>query len=613
MGGITLASNAGLKALSLWDPNRYCNIWIVRSLSSTVGSQILGYAQFPAPMAAGTPFFQPQTDGVVLRSDELAGTLRERLSGVFDTYYSSTLAHELGHWLGLYHTFEGGCAETDCRTQGDNVCDTPPVQNEGQANRPGSGRFNSCVVGIPDLPDQIQNTMDVVARSLSIASTFFTRGQRQRVYGFLADAGVARRYSLWQEANLQATGTGKWGPLTPIFWANNTRTHVGKPVTFEDYTRNTPTQYSWSFEGNPVVDLANPAAPVVVWSAPGTYTVSLTVSNNYGSATATLQNYITVVDEREPIPYTEGFVYATFPGKLRIENPDSLSPGGTTLGLGWQHTENAGPVLANQDLDAVVLRNWLYADPGQADYLYLPFFNLSAVGCAELGLRLAYQPVYLPEQFDNVFSATNNAMLYTDTLAVEGSIDGGASWIRLYKAGGLDLMTTANPDTLYTAVVGGGLGLANSDIPVAEAYKWLQIKTPTDWQNEPVVQLRIKNLSGQGGALFIDSLSLTPSTDCVALPPPPVGRTAASAREAARLLRIFPQPAQGYVQLAWDGTHDLSGPLLLLDAQGRTVRDYGLLSLHPASVSPELSLAELPAGMYWLRWAQLPATPVLKP
>ena len=92
-----------------------------------------------------------------------------------------------------------------------------------------------------------------------------------------------------------------------------------------------------------------------------------------------------------------------------------------------------------------------------------------------------------------------------------------------------------------------------------------------------------------------------------------MGRTAASAREAARLLRIFPQPAQGYVQLAWDGTHDLSGPLLLLDAQGRTVRDYGLLSLHPASVSPELSLAELPAGMYWLRWAQLPATPVLKP
>jgi hypothetical protein len=58
---------------------------------------------------------------------------------------SKTLIHEAGHWCGLYHTFEDGnfapggyddceeaAGETNCQTQGDRVCDTPPaVQNFG--------------------------------------------------------------------------------------------------------------------------------------------------------------------------------------------------------------------------------------------------------------------------------------------------------------------------------------------------------------------------------------------------------------------------------------------------------------------------------------------------
>jgi hypothetical protein len=33
--------------------------------------------------------------------------------------------HELGHYLGLHHTFHQGCLNADCLTDGDLVCDTP--------------------------------------------------------------------------------------------------------------------------------------------------------------------------------------------------------------------------------------------------------------------------------------------------------------------------------------------------------------------------------------------------------------------------------------------------------------------------------------------------------
>lgn len=87
-----------------------------------------------------------------------------------------------------------------------------------------------------------------------------------------------------------------FGPtVAPVseFIASDTLIQIGDTIDFTDQSTNNPTSWSWDFgDGNTL----NVQHPVHVYDTAGTFTVSLTVTNNVGSDTETRPDYITVSD-----------------------------------------------------------------------------------------------------------------------------------------------------------------------------------------------------------------------------------------------------------------------------------------------------------------------------
>ncbi|PYI04289.1 hypothetical protein BO78DRAFT_320910 [Aspergillus sclerotiicarbonarius CBS 121057] len=154
------ASSDGSSRAASEDPDSRADV------SDQSSSNVLGFCTLPDPSVnASSPRSSYIKDGCNVLADTMpGGSLAQYNQG-------GTAVHEIGHWNGLLHTFEGESCSPD--NEGDYIDDTPE-QSEPTSGCP--AEKDSC----PDLPglDAIHNFMDY---SSDDCYENFTPDQAQRM------------------------------------------------------------------------------------------------------------------------------------------------------------------------------------------------------------------------------------------------------------------------------------------------------------------------------------------------------------------------------------------------------------------------------------------------
>ena len=292
------------------------------------------------------------------------------------------------------------------------------------------------------------------------------------------------------EAVLCALATVNAPPVANISTPNLVNCPGGLVQYFGSSLGGLPTGYQWSFPGG------NPATsteqnPVVSYPAIGFYDVSLTVTNEFGSNTLTETGFVEVSTNGIDIVYEENFESGTLASMgFSIVNPDN----GNTWGLSQVSGSVNGSIAASINL-------FNYTATGQRDRLVLPALDFSNHQNIVLDFQHAHR---------------RRAQQFSDSLIIDVSTNGGASWQRVFGAAesgqgnfatGSILGQNFTPTNGSDWCFGGEIGSGCFTIDLSE------------FDGEDNVLIRFETYNDNGNNIYIDNIVISGNCQLVQAAP----------------------------------------------------------------------------------------------
>jgi len=246
------------------------------------------------------------------------------------------------------------------------------------------------------------------------------------------------------------------------FKADKTYACTGSTIQFTDLSLYSPTTWSWTFTGGTPASSAS-QNPSVVYSTPGTYQVSLTVTNANGTDTETKTGYISIGPYSTP--FMEDFGASLFaPANWKLS------------GAEWQRATSTSALGATT---TSALFECYYFSDGTTGDLISPSVNLTSLGASPvLYFNVSYRQ-YSSE---------------TDRLQVFISTDCGTTWTSIYDKNGSTLSTGTATTSYWRPAAAGD---------------WRKETITLTAYASQIVMLKFTGTSNYGNNIWIDDVELT--------------------------------------------------------------------------------------------------------
>ena len=521
-----------------WSGSKYLNIFVCGEIGGAAG-----YTMKPFASGFGG---ESMYNGIWILHDYVGAI------GTGSTGTSRAVTHEVGHWFNLDHTWGGnnnpGNASS-CSTD-DAVTDTPNCIGVTSCLLSANTCNSVNSFWTYDVRDNVENYMDY-----SYCSKMFTQGQVTRMRN-ACTSSTGGRNKLWTTANLTSTGVN--APLVLCkaqFTANKTSVCVGDSIEFMDDSYNVVSGWTWTFQGgSPATSTAQ--NPVVTYTTPGLYTVTLTATDGSSSDSETKTSFVRVLPASVSLPFLEGFEsYTTLAG---IESWEVYNPNNNNAWTIESTTSHSGSKCAK-------VVNFGQSGSNLDELISSPVDLSGVVGSVTLSFRYAYR---------------KRSTADSEWLKVFITSDCGGTWLQRKTLGGSSLS------------------------PLTSSSSW-KPTTAADWETVHMINIfsdqwvdnfryKFRFEGNNGNNIYLDDINIyqgAPSDNLVSVGLPEVG--------LIQDLSLFPNPSENELNIRFTALNAEKATIQLRDIAGKVIRTEAINAASGSNLAM-MSVKELATGSYFM-------------